>query len=232
MQLSVYFDVFHAVQRVTKVIPKRHPYHKHCLNNLSMVFRDPSDRGPIRSMPTPSPSILRENLNSFHQRWLGVTYNGREILPHAAVKEINCLMKHINRGCLSGIKPGRGTNRKERLHRELNKILSSSCYGVELGYALLTSTFYNHNEHIIRAMAEKRTPRPISMLTPNSVGVQQETFGISNVIVDALLTSTFYNHNEHIIHAMAEKISILAPNSVGVQQETLGISNVIVQWRI
>lgn len=109
----------------------------------------------MRSKPTPSPPILRENLNRFHQRWQGVTYNGREIFPHAAVKEINCLMKHIDRGCISGIKPGCGTNRNERLHRELNKILSSSRYGVELGYASLTSTFYNHNEHI-HAMAEKK----------------------------------------------------------------------------
>lgn len=38
MQLSVYFDVFHAVQRITKVIPKRHPYHKHCLSDLICLW--------------------------------------------------------------------------------------------------------------------------------------------------------------------------------------------------
>ena len=131
MQLSVYLDVFHSVQTITKVIPKRHPSHKHCLNDLFMVFRDPSDKGSMRNKPTPSP-ILQQNLNRFHQRWQGVIYNGREILPRAAVKEINRLMKHIDRGCLSGIKPGRGTNRNEQLHRKL-KILSSSpnSFGVE-----------------------------------------------------------------------------------------------------
>ena len=79
-----------------------------------MAFRDHSDKGPTRNMPTPSPPTLRENLNRFHRRWQGITYNGREILTHGAVKEINCLMKHIDRGCPSGIKPGRGTNRNKR----------------------------------------------------------------------------------------------------------------------
>ena len=34
-QLKVFLDIFHAVQRITRKIPKRHPYRKHCLQALS-----------------------------------------------------------------------------------------------------------------------------------------------------------------------------------------------------
>jgi len=61
-QLKVYLDVFHAVQRITKTLPKRHPYHRDCLKSLQLVFRDPSDHGPVRTKPTPSPPILRQQL--------------------------------------------------------------------------------------------------------------------------------------------------------------------------
>lgn len=61
-QLIVYLDIFHAVQRISKVIPKRHPYHKQCMESLTLVFRDSTDRGMHRTKPTPSPSILRNNL--------------------------------------------------------------------------------------------------------------------------------------------------------------------------
>ena len=40
-QLKVFLDIFHAVQRITRKTPKRHPYRKHCLQALTLVFRDP-----------------------------------------------------------------------------------------------------------------------------------------------------------------------------------------------
>ncbi len=83
------------------------------------------------------------------------------ILPPISINEIRCLLKHIDKGCLSGIKVGRGTSRNERLHRDLNKVFTGSRYGVELGHALLTSTLYTHNERI-RAKVEKRKMRPIT----------------------------------------------------------------------
>ena len=63
-------------------------------------------------------------------------------------------------GCLSGIKPGRGTNRNEALHKELNKIVSSSRYGLELAYALFSNIFFRHNERIA-AKLEKRRERVV-----------------------------------------------------------------------
>ena len=46
-QLKVYLDIFHAVQRVSKKVPKRHPFHAECMRELQMVFRDSSDQGVV-----------------------------------------------------------------------------------------------------------------------------------------------------------------------------------------
>ena len=89
-------------------------------------------------------------------------------------------MKHIDKGCLSGIQPGRGTNRNEHLHKQLNAILSNSRYGVELAYALLTSTFYIHNEEVA-AKREKRTARPTTACV-DTTSSRKECFGLSNII--------------------------------------------------
>ena len=70
--------------------------------------------------------------HEFEQKWQSVSYNDELVLPPAALKEIGCLRVHVNKGCLSGIYPGRGTNRNERLHKELNSLLTNSRYGVEL----------------------------------------------------------------------------------------------------
>ena len=68
------------------------------------------------------------------------------MLNAAAIKELDSIIKHVKKGCLSGIEPGCGTNRNECLHKDLNKIMSSSRYGVELAYALFTVCFYKHNQ--------------------------------------------------------------------------------------
>ena len=73
-------DVFHAVQRITKKLPKRHPYHQDCLRSLRLVFRDPTDQGPVRTKATPSPHILRQQLLQFESAWQEVSYNGRLII--------------------------------------------------------------------------------------------------------------------------------------------------------
>ena len=176
-QLKVKLDVFHAVQRITRVIPKRHPYHKECMQSLTFVFRQPSDHGIKRSKPTPTPLVLRRNLESFQKQWENISCDGKKVLPPTAIHEINCLLRHIDKGCLSDIEPGRGTNRNERMHRELNKLLSSSRYGVELSYALLTSLFYVHNEKI-RAEKEKRIAKPISSVDYRNIPETIQRFGL------------------------------------------------------
>ena len=99
------------------------------------------------------------------------------MLSSAAMKEAENLKKHMLNGCLSGIKPGRGTNRNEALHKELNKIISSSRYGLELAYALFTSIFFLHNERI-SAKLDQRWEKTIleyyDLVSPDI----QEYFGL------------------------------------------------------
>ena len=181
-QLKVYLDVFHAVQRITKTLPKRHPYHRDCLKSLQLVFRDPSDHGPVRTKPTPSPPILRQQLLQFQSVWEGISCNGRVIISPAAKKEIRCLLVHIDKGCISGIPPKCGTNRNERLHKDLNSHMKNSRYGVELAYALMTSLFFKHNEHVSASIA-KRTPAPINAYCKYSTEGDVECFGLASVPV-------------------------------------------------
>lgn len=159
-QLVVHLDLFHAVKRFSEKVPKRHPLRKDCLKEWKMVFRDPSDHGDKRTLPTPSPNVLENNISTFLKHWKDAEYDKKKLLSEAALKEIECLRVHVKKGCLSGIEPGRGTNRNENLHKDLNKIMSSSKYGVELAYALLTVIFYNHNEKMA-AMSEHRMEYPI-----------------------------------------------------------------------
>ena len=56
--LKVYLDLFHAVKRVSDKIPKRHPLRQECVEDLRMVFRDPTDQGVKRTKETPSPDVL------------------------------------------------------------------------------------------------------------------------------------------------------------------------------
>jgi hypothetical protein len=37
--ITIKLDLFHAVQRVTKKMPKRHPFYYMCMNDLRLIFR-------------------------------------------------------------------------------------------------------------------------------------------------------------------------------------------------
>jgi hypothetical protein len=160
-QVRVYFDLFHAIKRITDSIPKRHPLRQECVNELIRVFRDPTDLGKVRQKATPSPKVMLANLEVFTLRWSGQAVDGKRVLPEAAKNQISNLRKHIEKGCLSNIQPGRGTNRNEALHKSLNAHMKSARYGVEMAYMLLTTFFYNHNEKIF-AQREKRHSRLIA----------------------------------------------------------------------
>ena len=111
--------------------------------------------------------------------------DNKRILPPIAIKEIQCLLVHIRRGCLSGTLPGRGTNRNERLHKDINTHMRSSRYGVELAYALITGSFFIHNENI-RAKKENRCVLPITAYAPASI----EKFGLlSNSVLSITIKS-------------------------------------------
>ena len=189
-QLVVCLDIFHAVKRVSDKIPKRHPLRQECMRDWQMVFRDPSDLGEKRCSPTPTPLILESNLDKFIQRWKDAEYDGQKVLNAAALKEVENLRVHMKKGCLSGIQPGRGTNRNENLHKDLNNIMSSSKYGVELAYALLTVIFFNHNERMA-AKSERRDENPVEYYLHQQVSpATHEYFGLRFNDKDGPATTT------------------------------------------
>ena len=212
--LRVYLDIFHAVQRVSAKIPKKHPYRQECMRDLRLVFRDPTDQGPVRTKVTPPPLILEQQLLHFQQKWKDVSYNDKCILPPIAIKEIQCLLVHVRKGCISGILPGRGTNRNERLHKDINTHMRNSRYGVELAYALLTESFFSHNE-ILRAKRENRPVLPIIAYACNAQA-SIEKFG--------LLSSTVPPPTSPLFQLQKVKMADLTHNEVQEALQSMDIT--------
>ena len=60
-------------------------------------------------------------MERFLKRWKDAECQGTKVLTQSALKEIDNLRIHIQKGCLSGIKPGRGTNGNEELRKDLKE---------------------------------------------------------------------------------------------------------------
>ena len=152
--LDVKLDLFHAVQRVIKKVPKRDKrgrtmklIRKRMINDLRMVFRDPSDIGSSRMANTPSPEVMLQNLDNFLKKWNDQKHEENNVLPCQTTEELDKLRTHIEKGCLSNIPPSGGTNRNEALHKTLRKNISRQRIGVQLALALLGTSFYIWNEN-------------------------------------------------------------------------------------
>ena len=112
------------MQRITKKASKRHPLFNDFVTSLKHVFRNSDDIGEVRLQSTPEPQLLQNNINAFVERWKDVTsQSGQLILTTKVSQEINKLRTHIGKGFLSRIKPGRGTNRDESLHKRINSFM-------------------------------------------------------------------------------------------------------------
>ena len=96
-QTSVKLDLFHAVQRISKEVKKKHMdsnLRKLFNHDLRMVFRRKGDfSDEKRRLSTASPTIIAKNLEDFEHRW-------QDKLPKGAIKAIHNLMPHAKRGCL------------------------------------------------------------------------------------------------------------------------------------
>ena len=120
---------------ITKVVPKRHALYHACVNDLRMVYRSPGDLGKKRTATTPNISQLTRKT-----KWCNAEYNGQKVLNE---KQIMPVKSHIQRGCLSGIEPGGGTNYNEALHCCI--FSHAGRIGIPLAYALLTVLLFTHN---------------------------------------------------------------------------------------
>ena len=158
--ISVKLDLFHAVQRITKTIPKKHVHTSQFLKELSLVFRSDGDCGDKRQFPTPSAEKLLTNLDKFMTKWQQNDHEKATIFKPETVSALQRLRQHMQFGCLSGIPVGAGTNRNERLHQHLGNYFNRSKIGVLLAYALLSVILHFHNAST--RVSGKLISRPIS----------------------------------------------------------------------
>ena len=74
--------------------------------------------GKRRSKPTPGEEEIARNMGRLAESWNGVSHDGSPVLNETVQKEMDTLtVKHINKGCLSDIPTGAGTERNEELHK-------------------------------------------------------------------------------------------------------------------
>ena len=113
IHVSVKLDLFHAVQRITKTISKKHPYFNSCIQDLRLVFRRKGDCEEKRLSHTSCSDEIGSNLDSFVEKWKNAAKDGNQLFKTDTIKAIENLKKHINNDCLSDIPPGGGTNKNE-----------------------------------------------------------------------------------------------------------------------
>ena len=68
-------------------------------------------------------------------------------MPKETFHQLECLREHIQRGCLSDIPPGCGTEKNERLHRHINRstLCGVSKIGPELALAVMSCALFAWN---------------------------------------------------------------------------------------
>ena len=157
--VSVKLDLFHAIQRITKTISKKHPYFYSCIQDLRLVFRSKGDCEERRLFATPCINEIHQNLKSFIDKWKDKAEDGIKVFKPETLKAIENLKKHIDKGCLSNIPPGGGTNKNERLHEHIHNYFNHSRIGMLLAYALLHMIIHAHNTAILTK--GKRVTHPI-----------------------------------------------------------------------
>ena len=177
--IIVKLDLFHAVQRITRTLSKKHPFFLQCICDLKLVFRQPCDLGQERKLPTPTCEVISKNLDTFLTKWETCTNGDCRLVSEKTKKEVVLLKKHISKGCLSGIPTGAGTTKNEAFHRVLNVHFGRvSRVGIPLALALLTILIYQHNCKIHEKITSK--PSDVFPLLKRKTDTWQkkETFGI------------------------------------------------------
>ncbi len=173
--LNVKLDLFHAVQRITGKMPKRHAFYSACTSDLRLVFRAKGDQGVKRTDTTPEATEILSNLESFTGKWRDVAIDNFKVLRDEALTEINKLKVHVTRGCLSGIPSSCGTNRNEAFHRYIRTFFHKSRLGLLLAYALMMIIVFHYNNN----KGGKNIQKPIdAALLYDSTRMSLEDMGI------------------------------------------------------
>lgn len=135
-ETMVKLDVFHACQCVIVTVDSN-DIKSQFRKEFCLIFRHDGEVDKERQQVTPTPEIIIGNLEQFLNPWQGK-------LNSRTTKAIDDLRKHINTGCLSGILPGKET---ERLHRHLCRslLVSANSISPKLAIVCLTVAIYACN---------------------------------------------------------------------------------------
>ena len=187
--ISVKLDLFHACQRITRTFSRQNALFNNVTKDFVQIFREDNDQGEARLKKTPKKETIERNLNSFVERWSNIPHSP---LTNATFTEICNLRLHVQKGCLSDIPPGCGTERNEGLHRLLNRSMISGAtrISVELTIALLTILFYHHNKKISgeKHMCSTKT-KPVAPDDANPINESQTSMSENAPIRKRMSTS-------------------------------------------
>lgn len=138
--VAVKLDLFHACQRFVKTVPKGSCQSQQLSCEFGLIFRASGDEGTTRQRETPDPECIESNMQMFIEKW-------DYIMTEESKKAIANIQKHIRNGCCSGIPPGTGTQKNERLHKQLKRSLlgGASTISPQLAIAVLTVVLYVWN---------------------------------------------------------------------------------------
>ena len=124
-------------------IPKGTEFSSKFSKEFGLVFRDKGDFEDERTLSTPEPTTLENNLDNFLTRWKKILQDNNLT---KTLSEIENLRARVRKGCLSGLKPGEGTECNESLHNTLISLVHSvTTDDPELVIAILTLFFYGIN---------------------------------------------------------------------------------------
>lgn len=178
--IAVKLDLFHAVQRLTSTIDKRHRYHRAFCKHLRGIFRQTGDKERDRLKPTATPEDIERNIGSVIKSWESIesVLHGTSLLNANFRNAVENLLRHVRKGCLSGIPPGLSTGMNENLHKHLNRIFKGMKMGPELALNLLTLFFFVWNCKRVLTRQEKKVVKS-SICSPGKIRhSRSEKFGI------------------------------------------------------
>ena len=144
--VSIKQDLFHVVQRFTKVLKKKNTVHRELANDYGKIFRNHKDIGDNRTMETPDAATIKTNLENFLAKWRNSECDGVKVLTNEHWSAIQRMSVHIDKGCFSGIPAHCSTSVNERLHKDMKKVLCKNRLGVQLAYAKFSRYFFRHNQ--------------------------------------------------------------------------------------
>ncbi|XP_066927265.1 uncharacterized protein, partial [Clytia hemisphaerica] len=174
--ILVKLDLFHGIQRVTNTIPanKFSTERSKFINDFSLVFRERGDVGKAREKPTPSKDVILNNIDSFLR--MNKTFIGNLSNKDEFMKQVELLKKHVEKGCLSDIGVGHGTEGNESLHRLLNRscLRGATVIGPELMESVLTVIFYHYNAKI-GGIPHKCNSSIVPVFPPECVSIHDES---------------------------------------------------------